>query len=162
MASPKIEVFFVYDGTGAPLTGLTPTFEVYKDDLGANLTQPTITEIGGGAYKFTPVFPANRGIAYIVLTGGNPARIAKFIRPEDYNLDNADVPTSSRAASTLEGKVDELLQIGKGKWEIKTSGPDANRLIIYEADGTTVLRKFDLFDKDGLPTAINPFKRVPV
>src|SRR5262245_53281190 len=129
MASPKIEVFFIYDNGGVPIAGATPTFETYKDDLGANLSQPSITEVGGGAYKFTPVFPSNRGIVYVVLTGGNPARLAKFIRPEDFNLDNADVPTSSVASGgsgTLEPKVDQLLAIAKGKWEIKITGPDAN------------------------------------
>jgi hypothetical protein len=172
MASPKIEVVFIYDQNGDPLPGLTigsggVEFASYKDDLGVNLSMPTITEIGGGAYKFTPVFPSNRGIVYVLKTGptGNPKYVAKFMRPEDFNLDNADVPTSSVVAggsTTLEPKIDELLQIQKGKWEIATAGPDANRLIIYEADGTTVLKKFDLLDVNGLPTAINPFKRIPV
>jgi hypothetical protein len=166
MASPKIEVIFIYDSDGEPLEGQVPSFETYKDDLGADLVQPVVTEIGGGAYKFTPSFPTDRGIVYVLNTdtGGNPTRIAKFMRPEDFNLDNCDVLTSSVDASgslTIEPKIDELLQIQKGKWEIKTIGEDANRLIIYEADGSTVLQKFDLADKDGLPTSINPFKRTP-
>jgi hypothetical protein len=87
------------------------------------------------------------------------------MRPEDFNLDNADVPTSSVVAggsTTLEPKIDELLQIQKGKWQIFTSGPDANRLVIFQADGVTVLKKFELFDANGVPTSINPFRRVPV
>lgn len=172
MSSPKIEVVFIYDNSGNPLAGQTigvgeVEFILYKDDLGVDLAKPTITAVGGGAYKFTPVFPANRGIAYIMKTGtgGNPKSIAKFMRPEDFNIDNADVPTSSvgvTGIAAVEAKVDELLQINKGKWEIKYTGLDANRLIIYQADGVTVLKKFDLFDKDGLPTSINPFKRVPL
>lgn len=150
MASPKIEVIAVYSATtGSPLTGQTLTFDTYKDDLGVNVSQPTITEIGGGFYKFTPVFASpNRGIAYIVNTGAGatPERVARFMRPEDWNTDSLAF----------------LTQYESGKWEIKTTGPDANRLIIYDADGTTVLIKYDLFDNVGAPTSTNPFKRVPV
>lgn len=153
MASPKLEVFFVKStATNLPLTGAAGSmvFETYKNDLGANVTpQPTISEIGGGLYAFTPVFSdAARGIAYVITTGasGNPDRIYRYMRPEDWNAD----------------KVDTLVSIETGKWEIKTSGPDANRMIMYAADGVTVLYKFDLFDESGAATTINPFKRVPV
>lgn len=159
MASPHIEVVFIYDNAGAPLTGLSPTFLTYKDDLGFDLAQPAITEIGGGAYKFTPVFTADRAIVYVMTTGGYPATYAKFMRPEDFNIDNVG---GSAAIEDLEQKVDELIQYQTGKWEIKTNGPDANRLIIYEADGIAVLKKYNLFDSQGLPTAINPFRREPL
>lgn len=49
-----------------------------------------------------------------------------------------------------------------GKWQIFTTGPDANRLVIYRADGVTVLKKFDLADSTGTATVINPFRRTPV
>lgn len=49
-----------------------------------------------------------------------------------------------------------------GKWEIKLDGPDANRLVLYKADGVTVLKKFNLTDSDGNPTAVNPYTRTPV
>lgn len=153
MPSPQIEVLFFYDlSTGAPLTGLTPVFEFYKDDLGANLTPPTITEIGGGAYKFTPAFPADplRAVIYVVDAGAtaNPRRQARFVRPEDWNTDVFDM-----------GDVQDAVL---GKWEIKTTGPDANHLIFYRLDGVTVLKKFLLTDAAGVPTTINPFKRTPV
>lgn len=150
MSSPKIEVFFFYDFDGVPLTGLTPTFDTYKDNTGTNLTQPSITEIGGGAYKFTPdISNPAIGIAYIVNGGStaNPQRIARFIRPEDYSLEDL---------------ISDLYQEGFGKWEIFTSGPNVNTLIMYKADGTTVLKQFNLFNSAGSPTFINPFKRVPV
>lgn len=150
MASPKIEVFFLYDGAGVPLTGATPTFDTYKDDLGANLSQPSITEIGGGAYKFTPDITTDpdRGIAYVVDGGAsaNPRRLARYIRPEDYALD----------------QIQDLHDLEFGKWQIFTSGGDINRLVTYRPDGTTVLKKFDLFDSAGVPTSINPFRRTPV
>jgi hypothetical protein len=148
MASPKIEVVVFYDSSGVPLTGLTPTFSTYKDDLGTNLSQPTITEIGGGAYKFTPVAVSGRGVIWVMDGGATafPRRQAKFIRPEDYYGD--DIAT--------------LLAVSTGKWEIKASGLDANRLILYDLDGTTVLQKFDLKDSLGNPTVVSPFSREPV
>jgi hypothetical protein len=147
MASPKIEVFFLYDSAGAPLTGATPTFDTYKDDLGANLAQPSITEIGGGAYKFTPVLDPARGIAYVVDGGAssNPRRLARYVRPEDFATD----------------LVQDLWDIEFGKWQIATSGPDIHRLVLYRPDNS-ILKKFDLFDSAGIPTSINPFRRDPV
>lgn len=149
MASPKIEVFFLYDGTGAPLTGVVPTFDTYRRDDGTDLigTAPAITEIGGGAYKFTPVFPTDHGIAYVVNGGAsaNPRRSARYMRPEDYATD----------------LVQDLYDAEFGKWQIFTSGADNHRLVMYRPD-TSILKKFDLFDSAGAPTSINPFRRDPL
>lgn len=149
MASPKIVTFFLYDeATGLPLTGASPAFDTYKDTDGSNVSQPTITEVGGGCYKFTPVFPTDKGLVFIINGGAGviPRRQSGFMRPEDYNLD------------ILTDVKDEMF----GKWEIKTSGPDVNRLILYREDGITVLKKFDLYNSSGLPSTVNPFKRQPV
>lgn len=149
MASPEIEVLFFYSAsTGAPLTGLTPTFASYTDTSGTPVAQPAISEIGGGAYKFTPVVGASQGIVYVMDAGATatPRYATRFIRNSDFALD--DVPT--------------ILQYSQGRWKIHTSGPDANRLVIYEEDGTTVLRKFDLLDSAGSPTSTQPYEREPV
>lgn len=149
MASPKIEVFFLYDSAGAPLTGATPTFDTYRRDDGTDLigSAPAITEIGGGAYKFTPVFPTDHGIAYVIDGGAsaNPRRLARYARPEDFATD----------------LVQDLWDIEFGKWQIATSGPDIHRLVLYRPDNS-ILKKFDLFDSAGIPTSINPFRRDPV
>jgi hypothetical protein len=150
MSSPKILSFFLYDSTtGVPLTGAVPTFTSYRDTDGASITQPSIAEIGGGAYKFTPVFPTDKGIVFSIYSGSVatiPEYQSGFLRPEDYNVDY------------LIDIYDEHF----GKWEIKTSGVDANRLILYRVDGVTVLKKFDLYDSLGFPGVNNPFKRDPV
>lgn len=150
MASPKIEVFFVYSAaTGAPLTGLTPTFSTYKDDTGSNLAQPSITEIGGGAYKFTPTFAdLTKGIVYVVDAGATAASryFARYMRPEDWNDDY----------------LGELYDYTTGVWQVHTSGPDANRIVFYKQDGVTVVAKYDLKDSAGAATATNAYKRVKV
>lgn len=149
MASPKIQVFFLYDlATGLPLTGATPTFSTYKDDTGVNLAQPSIVEIGGGAYKFLPVFTTDKGIAFVIDAGAssNPRYVAGFLRPEDFYLD----------------RVEDMYQEHFGKWEIFTTGPDVNRLVLYRDDGVTVLKKFDLHNAAGVATTVNPYRRTPV
>jgi hypothetical protein len=101
MASPKSEVFFLYDAsTGAPAIGVTGmSFDTYKNDLGADISNPTISEIGGGAYKFTPVFASpDRGLAYVLNTNSvlvSPTRVARYMRPEDWNLDQITDISSS-------------------------------------------------------------------
>lgn len=168
MASPKIVIFFIADGAGAGLPGQTPTFDEYQDDLGAPIATPTITDIGGGFYKFTPVFPANRWISFLIDTdtGGNPAKISGSIRPEDYNIDNLTTDTSTlataAAVATLQGDVTNLLKIETGRWKVHTTGPDANRLVIYDSDDVTPLYKWDLKDSTGTATYVNPFEKVPV
>jgi hypothetical protein len=150
MASPAIEVLFFYSAsTGAPLTGLTPTFTTYTDTSATPVAQPVISEIGGGAYKFTPVLTASQGIVYVVDGGAtaSPRYQTRYIRTSDFaGLD--DVLT--------------LLKYAEGRYKIFTSGPDANRLVLYDTDDVTVLIKFDLYNSAGSAAASNTYERVPV
>lgn len=157
MSSPKLEVLFVFNATtGLPQAGLTLTFSTYKDDQGNNLTQPTITEIGGGAYKFTPVFSdATKGIVYIVATGANPAYLMRYMRPEDWNADNADVASSTLATAssltTASSTISSVLKWVSADEELVTSGGDAGRKVYRDSsDHSTVLGKFDLLESDGV------------
>jgi len=151
MASPHTIVFFLYDATSAtsaPLAGATPVFDIYKDTAGNNLSQPAISAIGGGAYKFTPVFAANTSIVAIIDGGAGsaPRRQAMYLRPEDFDIDIVGL----------------LQKYEEGRWKIHGSGPDANRLVLYDVDGLTALKKFDLKDVAGVATPDNPYERVPV
>ena len=157
MSSPALEVFAIFDSaTGLPLSGLAAgaSFLSYVNDLGVAVAQPIISEIGTtGLYFFSPVFadPA-RAIAYIIDFGAtaSPRRSWRYMRPEDW------------ATDSISADVAVLKQIAIGKWEIKTTGADANTLILYQADGVTVLQKFLLADSVGTPTSINPYKRSPI
>lgn len=174
MAAPKKEVFFLYDsGTGAPLGGQAGSlsFSVYKDDLGVDLAQPGFQEIAPGVYAFTVTFadPA-RGVVYLINSGPGaiPAFWGRYARPTDWNDDNADTPLAALGAA-IQANIDDVdtnvtngREFNEGKWEVKISGPDANRLIIYAPNGVTVLKKFNLFDSAGAPTTVNPYKRDPV
>lgn len=143
-----IQGFLIVDAvTGLPVTGATGgmTFEYYADDLGgAAPAVPIVTEIGGGCYKFYPQFPASddRGVVYMLNTGAGhrPLRVYGYLRPTDEAED--DLPT--------------LAQRELGGWRIFTTGPDADRLVVYDADGTTPLAKFPLRDLVGAPSATAP------
>ena len=51
----------------------------------------------------------------------------------------------------------KLLQIETGRWKIVD-----NQMVLYESDGITALKTFDLKDSSGNPTETEPFERVPV
>jgi hypothetical protein len=174
MASPKIISFMVFNGAGAPLAGVAGSlsFSSYKDETGANLSQPTIVEIGGGAYYFTPVYTANHGISYVINTGANnPLYVAGYTRPEDFNTDNIDASVSSvlsaiaaidTALGTAQADITFIRKLKANKWAIYATGPDANRMVFYDDDNETPILKVDLLDINNLPTTSNPFVRVPV
>ena len=67
------------------------------------------------------------------------------------------LPRTDMASSTISTDVTSLLDVELGKWEIK-----ANQLIFYKSDGTTVLKAFNLLDKNGQATSVSPYQRVPV
>ena len=146
MASPRAEVFTVLDAAGTPVTGATVVFLTYKNTAGVNLAQPAITEIGGGAYMFAPLFAdPTKGIVYVADTGAGhlPRYYTRYIRPEDWDLD-------------------AVRQFLTGKWTIFTTGPMANQLVCYDDDGLTPLYTFDLRSAYGMPTTLNPYTRDPV
>jgi phage gp46-like protein len=63
----------VYDASNAPVLGAVLTFDLYKDKTGgARPLEPTIVELGGGQYRFTPTDDDEAvGTVALVNTGGN-------------------------------------------------------------------------------------------
>ena len=68
------------------------------------------------------------------------------------------------AHGVTDGKIDTaqtaltyLKQKESGRWKIEN-----NQLTYYKDDGTTVLKRFNLFNKEGLASNENPYERVPV
>jgi len=156
MSTPNPVVLNVYDGTtDAPYAGVAGSlsFVAYVDDTGTPVTPPAITKVANGIFIFTPVF-SGHGIYYIVSTGQAPLYLAGYVRPED--------TASADSVSTILSTVQQMQKAEQGKWAIVTSGPDANRLVIFDTDGTTPLLKFNLFDAAGSPTVASIFSRVPV
>lgn len=174
MGSPRIEVFFVRDmTTGALLPGQLSrgmAFELYKNDLGSDLSQPTIREIGGGAYCFTPVFAdPSRGIVYQINTGsnGNPTSVGRFMRPEDWYTDNMNVDAKTLATKddltalsldSLKNAINDLHVIGLGHWKIDK---ESKTLIFYDKDEVP-FKVFELKGDNGAPNTEDIYERIPV
>lgn len=100
-------------------------------------------------------------VVAVVAGGANPAIGAfKIIANENGDIYSAvsTVQTTTNAISSI---VTLLQKVEQNHWKIVTTGPDANKLVIYDNDGVTPLLKFALFDGAGNSTFINPFERVP-
>lgn len=95
--------FFIYDiTTGAPLSGLTPSFNYYKrrnsDGTITDLADPAITDDGGGLYEFTiddDTLIAGSTINYVIdATASSAAR---------YLEDHIDADAVAEAAAAQVG-----------------------------------------------------------
>lgn len=77
------ETFGAFDPD--PLAGLTPSWLAYKNlDTGANVSQPTITELGNGLYKFTkPAVGDPLGGVVDLGSGADP----RYLKYEAQNVD---------------------------------------------------------------------------
>lgn len=159
-------------------TGFTPTFVYFKNasTLAAVGSPPAINELGTGTYYFD--YSPSFDIVYEVdgdasIVDVTIRYIADTISPRDTYLDE---PTSqvvtdvwndntTYAAGKKGKRVDDIQRIkvvSEGRWKIFTGGGDANRLVLYDTDGTTVLQKWDLKDSAGAASTTNVFERVPV
>jgi len=104
--------------------------------------------------------------ALAVLQGEHVTIQADLDDPDQYKADVAALAleaTMDAAAAALTAvlataqlDLDYLKQKESGRWKIEN-----DQLTYYEDDGVTPLRTFNLFDKDGRPTNLNPTERVP-
>jgi hypothetical protein len=106
-------VFF--SNAGVPATGLTPTIGVYKKvSDGTDVTPaPTVSEIGGGFYKF-PATPAE-ALVVRMNGGGTLPAAEKYkvmqITPNDAGLDamvSTRAPESGGNVAAIKAKTDNL------------------------------------------------------
>lgn len=90
--------FGLYDSSGAPLSGASPTFAAYLSTGGAPLTPPVIAELGGGLYGFRPSDEdiLSGGIVYSIDTGAEPAHLGGGAGPADFEPVTVDDPVELR------------------------------------------------------------------
>ncbi len=77
------------------------------------------------------------------------------------SLDIGNVKSETNLIATLNTKLTALMDGMFGKWELVTTGDDANRLVLYKQNGDELM-KFDCKDADGLASTSPVFKRIPV
>ena len=149
--SPYVQLLFgceiiPYDATQT----LTLVRDTFSDDgrAGAQVFNTT-----GFANVITLVEAVEKVEVREVATGGVSGPTAEENAAELLNT----ALVAHDTAGTVGALLSDLLQIETGRWKIV-----GNQMVIYESDGTTVLKAFDLKDSAGNPTETEPFERVPV
>jgi hypothetical protein len=184
-----ISAFFTR--SGVPQTGLTPTIDIYHYTATVNtqvVTGAALTEIAAGFYKyefttFDPkeayVFLIDGGTTLIpserYLYGGNEAEIKGIASEvwEEVAADHvvngttgdklskihADTQAISVSVATAISLLETLIKYERNRTKIdKTAGT----LTVYDDDGTTAIRVFDLKDDTGVFSVTEITERVPV
>lgn len=156
--TPAEDVVFVLDG-GATITSasdryvrgvLSPMDERLDATVSTRATQTSVDAVQATA-STTQTAVGN------VQTTVNSAATQAGLDAVNSNLGILDA-----RIQTQQDQVDTLYAVSVGRWKIHTSGPDANRIVYYAEDGTTVVAKFDLKDLSGNPTFKSAFERIPV
>lgn len=176
-----------FTNNGSPATGLSPTIRVWDVTSGTNtliVTDAAMTEVGDGfyTYDFGAYDPQNdylfrtdggvslpAGERYQKTSNSNDADEIWGANSSDYvdtgttglqlNQVSADVQQLRVDVTTAVSIVDELL-----KYECNRTlvDPNTNTLTIFDDDGTTPLKVFNLLDENGNPSSDCVFERDPV
>lgn len=101
LGSSDLFAFAVYDSAGAPYVSATPTFASYQTQAGAEVTPPTVVNLGLGLYAFVPAAPElSAGAAYEIATGQYPERLAGTVDAFSASAPGGD-PASDLAAELV-------------------------------------------------------------
>jgi len=162
MSSPKMVTFPIRNpSTGAAVLGKTGmSFTYYKTDAGSIVTPPSIVELGGGTYGFTPVFAdPTHSLVYVLDTNGeNPTDYSGVLRAEEWAdpATQSTLTTAAADAATAAAQATLARQMATNK-----AGEADNQYVVYADNGTDVLKRFNTFDDSGSPTTTRVFSRVP-
>jgi hypothetical protein len=134
-----------FSNEGVPSTGLSALIKVIDLSNGSVVVNnAAMTESSNGFYTYN-------------FTSYDSTKNYSFIADGSSSLGNLDrYVYGTNEIAKVKDDTQAVLQIQKGKWEIKS-----NQMILFDSDGTTSLYTFDLFDANGVPTMDSVFKRVP-
>ena len=164
--------------SGAPAEGLSPVITIRSlnpdtlviggspDTLMTEVGSPVGTGDGFYSFNFAAYDPR---VDYLFLAdGGSTLSTTRFVDssseipdPED-NADGiwrAESTDYGSPVTSMAGVLREILAYDQNRTRIDDV---ANTLTIFEADGTTILRVFDLTDRNGIPSVAEIFERDPV
>jgi hypothetical protein len=156
---------FINADTGIPYLGSDVVTLVIKKPNGALLSSPPVPAFDTDVNLWTASIPFASFILgeWLVKATSNGAGTSSqnsVITWGDYvdsipatKTDTTSIVGTLAAASP---KIDAIHQISRGKWKIQ-----GTQLLLYEADGTTVLQAFDLKDDAGNPSSARIFERDP-
>ena len=143
--SQVIVAYFASNGT--PSTGLSPTIDIYQvSDNSQLITAASMTEIAAGWYKYTySTYDADTDIVFRC-DGTNT-----LSDPDRYKFGANDDPQQVGIKS---------VEMRKALLNNMELSKDTSVLKIFENDGTTTFKSYDITDKDGNATGTNePYKR---
>lgn len=151
------------DVTGTPVTGVTfgsVTVSIRAADTGpVDTYTPTSQqwlEVNSGAFAGTGVYAVKILGSSIGLPQGSTTYAVAASGAVTY-VGSVKVVLQEESDTYL-----RMRELQEGRWKIHTTGPDANRLVLYGADGVTPIQKWDLYDSSGTATAgVGVFERVP-
>lgn len=148
------------DSSGVGVSGLVAAdisgavARIYKADGSAS----TLALSGANFFEMSA---ANaKGMYHILLGTGN----TDVLGPMQVILNPAaSAFETSRVAVVVEdlGLIATIKKVIANRMKIFVTGGDANKMVVYEDDETTVFKKFGLKDSAGAPTSTNPFERDP-
>jgi hypothetical protein len=141
-------VLVFQDFAGQPITGLTPTFALFKAvNTNAELEGPEIEELGNGFYRFA--YEPYQPYCFVIDAGAavTDDRL-RYIR-------DVLVPDQSSVAQVL----DEVLHHLRGDLHFEVDGNDTY-MVLYR-DGN-VYRKWQITDHRGRPVSWPDTSRLPV
>jgi len=131
-----------YSSSGVAVTGLSPTFDIFKKVSDASdVTPPAISEIAGGYYKFTYV-PTEAIVATIDSNDGTMSNNDRYKAIQVTPTDNVSqtIFTSTPTAggvTTFQSILNAVFAMAQGNFT--RSG---NTYTFYDDDGVTVLYTF--------------------
>ena len=133
----------VLDEVGDPVNDATVLASVFKQDGAKWVDAESMSYIAGsnGLYKYGFTAPA----------------VVQRMVADVSCADPVSYGSSDLYVAEWSENIDYLKQKEAGKWKIEDE-----QLTYYAEDGVTVLRRFNLYDKKGNPTNLNPYERVPV
>jgi len=163
---------------GTPVTNVSGDIAAVKSDTGSILTDVTgiqsvlgtpafLHTIAGDITTIRTSVGSNLGtnVSSIITLIGTPTVGATLALSDTALYNRIGAPAGASVSADIAAvKTDtsSLIVVSVGKWTIFKTGPDANRLILYELDGVTVHKKFDLKDDTGAPSTTTVYERDPL
>lgn len=174
----RVPVVLKSASTGAPVAGVNAGSVVCSVEKADGSVVP-VTVSGGdwqenttgafnGAGIYSLLLPSsalsqNGPLKYAVAVASADVFVGLVkVVPDDVLATASALSAVATNVNDIETMVTRLNSFHSGKWKIWATGPDANRIVYYAEDGSTVLAKFDLKDVSGAATYKSAFERTPV
>lgn len=120
-------------------------------------TASGVIQLAPGIYSAYISFPDNFRGQILWDTGTAFPTSSYAVEGYNYDENNPIVGEILTTVNHISGVVDELYQMGYGRWKIEN-----NQMIFFGSNNTTEIARFNLFDDAGDPTMDSVFDRVKV